>query len=107
MHRSRVEGARVYAISHGHSDHIGALHHILRVRGQTRASAPKPTILMPECYLKNWMKLFKYSMLMDAGPDGSVLDYKALCNVQAVSNDEVSGGNCPRHDHDIREFACT
>ncbi|KAJ8903623.1 hypothetical protein NDN08_004725 [Rhodosorus marinus] len=90
-----VEGARVYAITHGHSDHIGALHHILRVRGQNRAGSPTPTVVMPNCYKTNWMNLLKESTLLDAGPHGTPVELKQICSVHPIPYEEESDVNVP------------
>mmetsp|Transcript_45138 Transcript_45138/g.175148 ORF Transcript_45138/g.175148 Transcript_45138/m.175148 type:complete len:223 (-) Transcript_45138:2188-2856(-) len=86
----RVEGASVYAITHGHSDHIGALHHILRVRGQNRAGSPPPTVVLPDCYKTNWVNLLKESTLLDAGPNGTPIELERICSVYPTPYEEVS-----------------
>mmetsp|Transcript_45124 Transcript_45124/g.175081 ORF Transcript_45124/g.175081 Transcript_45124/m.175081 type:complete len:190 (-) Transcript_45124:2427-2996(-) len=85
-----VEGASVYAITHGHSDHIGALHHILRVRGQNRAGSPPPTVVLPDCYKTNWVNLLKESTLLDAGPNGTPIELERICSVYPTPYEEVS-----------------
>mmetsp|Transcript_45128 Transcript_45128/g.175096 ORF Transcript_45128/g.175096 Transcript_45128/m.175096 type:complete len:307 (-) Transcript_45128:1616-2536(-) len=90
-----VEGASVYAITHGHSDHIGALHHILRVRGQNRAGSPPPTVVLPDCYKTNWVNLLKESTLLDAGPNGTPIELERICSVYPTPYEEESDVNVP------------
>jgi len=88
-HHPSIEGARVFAVTHGHMDHIGGLHQILRIRGQTRAGAPKPHVVMPECYVDNWTAMMNTSMQIDAGPNGEANDASSVCNIVPTSTIEA------------------